>query len=73
MVKKEEAKMRAEIEALQRELSALLPPGTFIEPSPELETSLRDKIAQMQTIEKERTQNTLTLLALAGAGLLMAS
>lgn len=65
MVKKEEAKIRAEIEAMQRELAGILPAGIPIGPSPNLPQNMRERISQMQAIEKDRERNTLTLLALA--------
>ena len=65
MIKKEESKMRAEIEALQRELSALIPPGTFIGPSSDLSFDVRNKISEIQAAEKQREQTTFAVLATA--------
>lgn len=68
MTKREEAKLRAEIEAIQRQLVALIPKDTPIESSPDLLPETRAKISQMQAIEKDRGQTTLITLGLLGVG-----
>ncbi len=70
--KAEEARIRAEIETMQRELAALLPPGTPIMPSPELAADVRQKIAAMQEIERQRQQQNIVLMALAAGGAFLA-
>jgi len=66
----EEARLRAEIETMQRELAGLVNEGDVM-PSFDLDPEIRAKLLQMQQIERQRKQN-LTLLALAGgAGALM--
>jgi hypothetical protein len=65
MTEREEAKLRAEIELMQRQLDALIPKDTPIAPSQDLAPEIRDKIVTMQDIEKGRDQNSLALLALA--------
>lgn len=75
LTEKEEAALQAEIAALQRELAKLVPEGTPIEPDPNLRPGVRDRIVEMQNIERERSGTTAaTVLAVAiPAALLMAA
>lgn len=74
LTEKEEAAMRAEIEALQREMAALIPSGTPMQPDPNLQPQVRDKITEMQNIERERGDTSgigmLALLAVPAVFLL---
>lgn len=72
LIKKEEAELRAEIERMQRELAAIIPPGTPIMPSPELSNDVRARIAAMQNIERQRGQQNMILMALAAGGVFLA-
>lgn len=73
MTEREEQKLREEIAALQIELDALIPKGTPIQPATELSPDIRNKIIEMQNIEKQRGQNTmLAVAAIAGGTLLLA-
>ncbi len=66
----EESRLRAEIEAMQRELAGLVNEGDVM-PSLDLDPDVRAKIMEMQAIERQRKQNQ-TLVALAlGAGAIM--
>lgn len=74
MTAQEERQMRAEVEELQRELAALVPAGTPVAPDPGLQPEVREKINEMQNIERQRDTNALTLLAVAvPVGLLLAA
>lgn len=65
LTEKEEAKLRAEIEAMQAELAKLIPAQTIAVPDPDLQPEVRDKISEIQDIERKEANNTLALLALA--------
>jgi len=73
LIAAEEARLREEILVMQAELAKLLPPGTPIMPSLELDADVRARIIAMQEIEQKRAdQNALLLAAGAGALLLVA-
>lgn len=73
LIAAEEARLREEIIAMQAELAKLLPPGTPIIPSQDLDADVRARIIAMQDIERKRAaQNTMLLAAGAGALFLMA-
>jgi hypothetical protein len=61
--KEAEAMMRAEIEKMQRELAALVSAQTPVMPAPEIDAPVRDKIIEMQNIERQRAQQNMLLLA----------
>ena len=61
--KEQEAIMRLEIEKMQRELAALISAQTPIAPAPEIDQPIREKIIEMQDIEKQRAQQNVMLLA----------
>lgn len=61
----DEARMRAELAAIQREIDALVPRGTPIEPDPDLAPAVRDRIVEMQNIERQREGTNVGLVALA--------
>jgi hypothetical protein len=69
--KEAEAMMRAEIEKMQRELAALVSANTPIAPAPEIVPEVRDKIIEMQNIEKQRAQQNMIMLAVGGGAALM--
>ena len=72
LIAEEEARLKAEIQAMQAELAKLVPPGTPIIPSDELDADVRARIIEMQEIERQRQgQNTMLLALAAGAGVLM--
>jgi hypothetical protein len=61
--KEAEAMMKAEIEKMQRELAALVSAQTPVMPAPEIDEPVRDKIIEMQNIERQRAQQNMLLLA----------
>ncbi len=70
LIAAEEERLRAEIEAMQRELAGLVNEDDVM-PSFELDPDVRAKILEMQAVERARKQNQ-TLVALAiGAGAIM--
>jgi hypothetical protein len=70
----EEARMRAELEAIQREIDAYVPAGTPIRPDPNLEPGVRGRIEDIQTIERGRNTGAIALaVAIPAALLLMAA
>lgn len=72
MTEKEERAIKREIEAMQRELDKLIPKGTPIQPAKELAPPIRNKIIEMQDIEKERSENlALGMMAAFAGGLLL--
>ena len=72
MTAKEEAKIKAEISALQRKMDALVPKGTPIMPSPLLPPEDRKAIAEIQVVQAEREKDNTALIALAaGASLFL--
>lgn len=70
MIAAEESRLRAEIEAMQRELAGLVNEGDVM-PSLDLDPAVRAKILEMQAIERQRKQNQGLLALAAGAGLIM--
>jgi len=72
---KEEAQMAAEIAKIQAEIARLqlLAPDTPIEPSPELAEPIRQKIIEIQNVERERQADTsgVAVLALAVPAVLL--
>lgn len=72
LIAAEEARLKAEIEAMQAELAKLVPPGTPIMPSDALDADVRARIIALQEIERQRqNQNTMLLALAAGAGAFM--
>lgn len=69
--KEQEAMMRAEIEKMQAELAALVSANTPIAPAPEIDAPVRDKIIEMQNIEKQRATNTMIMLAVGGGAAML--
>lgn len=63
LIAAEEARLKAEIQAMQAELAKLVPPGTPIIPSKDLDADVRARIIAMQNIEREREQQMTMLLA----------
>lgn len=63
----DELRMRAELEAIQREIDALVPRGTPIAPDPNLSPDVRDRIVEMQNIERTREGTNVGAIALAVA------
>jgi hypothetical protein len=61
----DEARMRAELAAIQREIDALVPRGTPMAPDPNLAPAVRDRIVEMQNIEKQREGADVGMIALA--------
>ncbi len=72
LIAAEEARLIAEIKEMQAELAKLVPPGTPIMPSDDLDADVRARIIAMQEIERQReNQNTMLLALAAGAGAFM--
>ncbi len=69
--KEQEAIMRAEIERMQRELAALVSAQTPVMPAPEIDAPVRDKLIEMQNIERQRAQQNMIMLAVGGGAALM--
>ena len=61
----EEQRMRLELEAIQREIDAFVPRGTPIAPDPNLQPGVRDRIIEIQNIERGRDNTGAIALALA--------
>lgn len=61
----EERRMRAELEAIQREIDAFVPRGTPVAPDPNLQPGVRDRIIEMQNIERGRDNTGAIALAVA--------
>ena len=61
----DERRMRAELEAIQREIDAFVPRGTPVAPDPNLQPGVRDRIIEMQDIERGRDNTGAIALALA--------
>lgn len=59
----QDAIMRAEIERMQAELAALVSAQTPVMPAPEIDAPVRDKLIEMQNIERQRAQQNMLLLA----------
>ena len=70
LIAAEEARLKEEIERMQAELAKLVPPGTPIIPSADLDADVRARIIAMQDIERQRANQSMWLFA-AGAGALM--
>ena len=71
---KEERRMQAEIEELQRQIASLVPADTPVGPDPGLQPGVGEKISEMQNIERQREGNALAFLAVVvPVGLLMAT
>jgi hypothetical protein len=66
--KKQEAQIRVEVEALQRELARLTPKDTPPVPSPLLDPPIRNKIIEMQNVEMERARQNKIVMFAAGVG-----
>jgi len=67
-IKKQEAALRAEIQAMQRELAKLVPKNTPAVPSPLLDPPIREKIIEMQNVERKRSADQNLMLGMMGAG-----
>lgn len=61
----EEERMRRELEAIQREIDAFVPRGTPIAPDPNLQPGVRDRIIEIQNIERGRDNTGAIALMLA--------
>ena len=61
MTEAEERQMRREIEAMQRELEKIIPPGVPIEPAPELNTTVK----QMQVVEEKKAADVAKIMQFA--------
>lgn len=70
LIAAEESRLRAEIEAMQRELAGLVNEDDVM-PALELDPDVRAKILEMQAIERQRKQNQGLLALAVGAGALM--
>jgi len=70
LIEAEEARLKEEIERMQAELAKLVPPGTPIIPSADLDADVRARIIAMQDIERQRANQSMWLFA-AGAGAVM--
>lgn len=65
MIAKEEAKMRAEIEALQRELDKIIPPNTPTQINPALNPTIKKDLTAMQNIERKDNADFSALALIA--------
>lgn len=61
----DEARMRAELAVIQREIDALVPRGTPTAPDPNLSPGVRERIVEMQNIERQREGADVGMIALA--------
>lgn len=71
LIAAEEARLKAEIQAMQAELAKLVPPGTPIIPSDQLDADVRARIIAMQNIERQREQQMMLLVGGAAVGAML--
>lgn len=71
LIAAEEARLIEEIKMMQAELAKLVPPGTPIMPSQDLDADVRARIIAMQEIERKRADQNMMLLAVGAGALLL--